>query len=288
MKDNIKFKYIDTNGITLHVALAGPEDGELVILLHGFPEFWYGYRHQIDALVEAGYRVAVPDQRGYNKSDKPGGRRAYAIDILARDIVGLIKSLNRKDAVIIGHDWGGAVGWQLARTEPEMVRKFIAVNMPHMGVFPSAFLKVPSQLIRSLYMEFFQIPILPEKLMRSKNFKHMAKGIQRTGKSGAFKDDDLEMYMNAWRERGALSGMLNWYRALPFSLSHINTDKIQVPVKIIWGDKDLFLSKKLAVESLKFIDAEEVTWVHGATHWVLQEEPDIVNAEILKFLTVEK
>lgn len=282
--ENIELKYIDTNGITLHVALAGPEDGELVILLHGFPEFWYGWRHQIDALSRAGYRVAVPDQRGYNKSDKPRGRTSYRIDILAADIAGLIKSLNREDAFIIGHDWGGAVGWQLASAHPEAVRGFIAVNIPHMGVFPKVFLKAPSQLIRSLYMVFFQIPILPEKIMRSKNYENMAHGIQRTGKEGAFKDSELESYMNAWREPGALIGMLNWYRALPFSLKHIDTHKIDIPVKIIWGDKDPFLSKKLATESLKFIDTNEVIWIHGATHWVHQEEAEVVNKEILNFI----
>ena len=283
--ENIEFKYIDTNGITLHVALAGPEDGELVILLHGFPEFWYGWRNQIDALVRSGYRVAVPDQRGYNKSDKPAGRKAYTIDILAQDIAGLIKSMDREDAFIIGHDWGGAVGWHLAATHPEVVRGFIAVNIPHMGVFPRVLLQAPSQLIRSIYMAFFQLPILPERLMRTKDFEHMAKGIRRTGRAGAFTAGALESYKSAWREPGALSGMLNWYRALPFSINKINTDRINVPVKIIWGDKDPFLSKKLAAESLKFTDTREVTWVHGATHWVHLEEPHTVNREIFTFIT---
>ena len=284
MKDELEFQDIDTNGITLHVALRGPEDGELVILLHGFPDFWYGWRKQIDALAEAGYRVAAPDQRGYNMSDKPRGRKAYTINKLDEDITGLIKKLNRTEAVIIGHDWGGAVGWQLAGTHPEMVTKFIAINIPHMGVFPRALLKTPSQLIRSLYMVFFQIPILPEKLMSGRNFKNMAQVLKRISKKGAFNESDMKEYIKAWSKSGALTGMLNWYRALPLGMKHTNQKKIEVPVKIIWGEKDRFLSKELAKESLKFTDGEPVFWINGAGHWVNLEEPEIVNKEILNFL----
>lgn len=121
MDSNIEFEYIETNGITLHVAVTGSEDGELVILLHGFPDFWYGWRKQIEMLTEAGYRVAVPDQRGYRKSDKPKGKRAYVINELQQDIIGLIKYFKRENAVIIVHEWGGAVGWHLTSTHPELV-----------------------------------------------------------------------------------------------------------------------------------------------------------------------
>ena len=284
MDSNIEFKHIETNGITLHVAVTGPEDGELVILLHGFPDFWYGWRKQIYALSEAGYRVAVPDQRGYNKSDKPKGKRAYVINELGQDIIGLIKHFKREDALIIGHDWGGAVGWHLASTHPEFVQKFIAINIPHMGVFPKALLKTPSQLIKSLYIAFFQIPFLPEKIMNGRNFKNMAQILKGSSKKGTFKENDIKEYKKAWRRYGALTAMLNWYRTLPASMNHIIKEKIEVPVKIIWGEKDRFLSKSLAEESLKFINAASVTWIKGATHWVNQEEADAVNKEILSFL----
>ena len=284
MDSNIEFKHIETNGITLHVAVTGPEDGELVILLHGFPDFWYGWRKQIYALSEAGYRVAVTDQRGYNKSDKPKGKRAYVINELGQDIIGLIKHFKREDALIIGHDWGGAVGWHLASTHPEFVQKFIAINIPHMGVFPKALLKTPSQLIKSLYIAFFQIPLLPEKIMNGRNFKNMVQILKGSSKKGTFKENDIKEYKKAWRKSGALTAMLNWYRTLPASMKHISKEKIEVPVKIIWGEKDRFLSKSLAEESLKFINAALVTWVKGATHWVNQEEADAVNKEILSFL----
>lgn len=284
MDSNIEFKYIETNGITLHVAVTGPEDGELVILLHGFPDFWYGWRKQIYTLREAGYRVAVPDQRGYNKSDKPKGKKAYVINELGQDIIGLIKHFKREDALIIGHDWGGAVGWYLASTHPKFVQKFIAINIPHMGVFPKALLKTPSQLIKSLYIAFFQIPLLPEKIMNGKNFKNMVQILKGSSKKGTFKENDIKEYKKAWRKSGALTAMLNWYRRLPASMKHISKEKIEVPVKIIWGEKDRFLSKSLAEESLKFINAASVTWIKGATHWVNQEEADAVNKEILSFL----
>lgn len=284
MTNDIEFEYIETNGITLHVAVTGPEDGKLVILLHGFPDFWYGWRRQIKMLAEAGYRVAVPDQRGYNKSDKPKGKKAYVINELQQDIIGLIKHFKREDAVIIGHDWGGAVGWHLTSTHPKLLQKFIAINIPHMGVFPKALLKTPSQLIKSLYMIFFQIPILPEKILNGRNFKNAAQVLKSSSKKGTFTESDIKEYKRAWSKSGALTGMLNWYRALPLSWKHISKQKIEVPVKIIWGEKDSFLSKSLAEESLQFINATSVTWINGATHWVNQEEPDVVNKEILEFL----
>lgn len=284
MESNIEFEYIETNGITLHVAVTGPEDGELVILLHGFPDFWYGWRKQIEVLTEAGYRVAVPDQRGYNKSDKSKGKKAYVINELGQDIIGLIKHFKREDAVIIGHDWGGAVGWHLTSTHPELVQKFIAINIPHMGIFPKALLKTPSQLIKSLYMVFFQIPILPEIKLSGRNFKNTAQVLKSSSRKGTFTESDIREYKRAWSKSGALTAMLNWYRALPSSMKHIKKDKIEVPVKIIWGEKDRFLSKTLAEESLQFINATSVTWIKGATHWVNQEEADVVNKEILKVL----
>lgn len=284
MTNDIEFEYIETNGITLHVAVTGPEDGNLVIVLHGFPDFWYGWRKQIKMLAEAGYRVVVPDQRGYNKSDKPKGKRAYVIDELQQDIIGLIKHYKRRDAVIIGHDWGGAVGWHLTSTHPELVQKFISINIPHMGVFPQALLKTPSQLIKSLYMVFFQIPVLPEKILGIRNFKNTAQVLKGSSKKGTFIESDIGEYKQAWSKSGALTGMLNWYRALPLSWKHINKENIKVPVKIIWGEKDRFLSKRLAEESLQFINATSVTLINRATHWVNQEEAETVNKEILKFL----
>ncbi|MFE4764858.1 epoxide hydrolase EphM, partial [Bacillus mycoides] len=128
--DGVKCQFVNTNGITLHVAAAGPEDGPLIVLLHGFPEFWYGWKNQIKPLGDAGYRVIAPDQRGYNLSDKPEGIDSYRIDTLRDDIIGLITQFTDEKAIVIGHDWGGAVAWHLASTRPEYLEKLIAINIP--------------------------------------------------------------------------------------------------------------------------------------------------------------
>ncbi|WP_411843295.1 alpha/beta fold hydrolase [Salinicoccus sp. HZC-1] len=282
---NIEFEYIQTNGIELHAAVSGPEDGDLVILLHGFPEFWFSWRRQIRVLAEAGYRVVVPDQRGYNKSDKPDGIRAYGIDTLRDDIIGLIHHFERKDAAIIGHDWGGAVGWHLAGTHPELVRCFVAINMPHLAVLPKVMLTTPLQWLRSSYILFFQAPKVPEAILSSNDYRYMELALKTTSKKGTFTEKELGGYNISWEKPKALTSMLNWYRAMPRSMKNIKrSGRIDVPVKIIWGTGDQFLSKKLAEESLKFIDSDSVIWVDEATHWVHQEQPDVVNGQLIRFL----
>src|SRR5579883_3084125 len=131
IRSTVRFSRHATNGVTLHVAEAGPADGRLVVLLHGFPEFWYGWRHQIDALADAGYRVLIPDQRGYNLSDKPKGRAAYDIDLLAADVLGLVDGLGQRQFLLVGHDWGAGVGWWIALQHPERLEKFAALCAPH-------------------------------------------------------------------------------------------------------------------------------------------------------------
>lgn len=285
MLADIDFEYIKTNGIELHVAISGPEDGDLVILLHGFPEFWFSWRKQIGALAAEGFRVAVPDQRGYNKSGKPKGRCSFEIDRLQKDVIGLIEHFGRKDAAIIGHDWGGAVAWHLAGTNPHLVRRMVIINMPHPSALPKVMLKRPLQWLRSSYILFFQLPKVPEKILSSSNFGMMEKALQYTSRKGIFKHDELAAYKTAWAEPKALESMLNWYRAVPFSWREIEKNmQINVPSKIIWGTGDQFLSKQLAEESLKFIDVNSVTWVEGATHWVHQEEPEFVNEQLIQFL----
>ncbi|TVT28244.1 alpha/beta hydrolase [Salinicoccus cyprini] len=281
---DIEFEYIQTNGIQLHVAVSGPEDGELVVLLHGFPEFWFSWRKQIRVLAGAGYRVVAPDQRGYNKSDKPEGKNAYSINKLEQDIAGLIEYYGYDNAAVIGHDWGGGVAWQLAGTHPEKVNRLVVLNMPHPAAFPKVLAKTPSQGLRSSYMLFFQIPMLPEKIMSSKDYAYMAQALVQTSRKGTFTEDDLDAYRIAWARPRALTSMLNWYRALPANMKHIPKHTIEMPVKIIWGTGDQFLSKKLAEESLKYASSSSVEWVEEGTHWVHQEQPEYVNEQILQFL----
>ncbi|QDI91285.1 alpha/beta hydrolase [Salicibibacter halophilus] len=282
---NLDFLYVQTNGIELHVATAGPKEGELVILLHGFPEFWFGWRKQIQPLANAGYKVVVPDQRGYNKSQKPAGIRSYEINQLQNDVIGLINYFQRDHATIIGHDWGGAVAWHLASTHPHKVRQLIVINIPHPGVFPKVMATTPSQWLRSSYMLFFQFPKVPESILSNNNFKIMKQAIQYSSRRGTFTQDDLAAYKTAWQKPKAITSMLNWYRAISISMLSVRKSfPINVPTKIIWGTGDHFLSKALAKESLKFIESGSGIWVEEATHWVHQEQPELVNDQLIRFL----
>lgn len=271
------------NGHDFHVKIAGDEAGELVVLLHGFPEFWYGWRHQIDALAYRGYRVVIPDQRGYNKSDKPEGVREYHIDKLRDDVEAIIHHYNKDRAIVIGHDWGGAVGWHLASTRPALVEKFIAINIPHPAVMPEVMKRHPKQMFKSLYMLFFQVPGIPEKFLSMNHFKMMERVLEKTSHKNTFTAADLDEYHNAWSQNGALTAMLNWYRAAPGSLQSMEK-KVEVPAKIIWGLGDRFLSRELAEESFKLLDDGEIAWIENATHWVNHEEAAMVNRHILRFI----
>lgn len=282
---NVEFRYIETNGITLHAAIAGPEDGPLAILLHGFPEFWYAWHHQIGPLAEEGYRVVVPDQRGYNLSDKPTGIDRYVIDELRDDIIGLIRHFGRQKAYIIGHDWGGAVGWHLAASRPEYVERLIVTNMPHPHAMPRVMKKHPLQVIRSSYIAFFQLPDLPEKLFEAGDFSSLKEGLTRTSRPGTFTNADLEQYEAAWSQPGTLSAMLGWYRALrQGSFNQVPKTAVTVPVRLIWGMGDQFLSDALAKESLEFCEDGEGVFIGEATHWVNREQPKLVNQMISRFL----
>lgn len=276
-------KYIDLKDITLHMKVAGDAAGEPVILLHGFPEFWYGWRHQIEALANEGYRVIVPDQRGYNKSGKPDGTDAYHIDKLRDDVIGIMDHFGIDQANVAGHDWGGAVGWHLAGTRPRRVKKFIAVNIPHPAVMPEAVKKYPKQIFKSLYIGFFQIPGAPEKMLSMNGYQYMARALTATSRKNTFSKEDIECYKASWAEDGALTGMLNWYRAAPKSMRALQKD-VAVPTQIIWGTGDQFLSKELAEESFKLSASGDIAWIEAATHWVMHERPEIVNRHMLRFL----
>lgn len=282
---DVDFRLIETNGIRLHTAIAGPVDGQLVVLLHGFPEFSYGFHRQMEFLAANGYRVVVPDQRGYYLSDKPALIEDYTIDKLRDDIVGLIEAFGETSAIVIGHDWGGAVAWHLAASKPDYVKKLVAINIPHPAAMPSVLSKNPLQWLKSSYMAFFQLPEVPEKLMAANGFESMKQAIKGTARPDAFTDQELERYKEAWSQPGALTGMLNWYRALrKGSLMQVPKTPIGMPVRILWGLGDQFLSPMLATESLKYCQDAELVWIGEATHWVHHEQPAIVNRLIKEFL----
>lgn len=275
---------IATNGIHLHAVEAGPEDGPLLILLHGFPEFWYGWRSQIAPLAGAGFRVLVPDQRGYNTSDKPRGVRAYNLDLLALDIVGLIDDAGREKAYVAAHDWGGMVGWWLGFKHADRLERLALINIPHPSVMQKALRKSPAQRKRSSYMFFYQLPWLPERLLRKNDYKYLAKALKVTSRPGTFTDEDIRMYKEAWSQPGALTTMLNWYRMiLRTRPSRPPSSRVTVPTLMIWGTKDRFLGEEMAQPSIERCDRGRLARIEEATHWVQHEEPDRVNALIADF-----
>jgi len=275
---------VATNGVQLHVVQCGPAAGPLVVLLHGFPEFWYGWRHQIAALAAAGFRVWVPDQRGYNLSDKPRPVRGYVVDELARDVVGLIDAAGHATAAVVGHDWGAAVAWHLAAQHPARVRRVAVLNVPHPQVMGPALLRKPGQLLRSWYMFFFQVPGLPEVLVRLRGWWLARQALRRTSRPGTFTPADLALYQEAWSQPRAMRSMINWYRAAGRLARRLGrTGRIEVPVHIIWGERDAFLKPELARESLAFCEQGQLTYL-PATHWVQHEEAVAVNKLLLEFL----
>lgn len=285
MDDTIlRHRTIATNGIRLHAVEAGPEDGPLLVLLHGFPEFWYGWHKQIAPLAEVGFRVLAPDQRGYNTSDKPRGVRAYNLDLLALDVVGLIDEAGREKAYVVAHDWGGMVGWWLGFKHAHRLERLAVLNAPHPAVMERALRKSSAQRKRSWYMFFYQLPWLPERTLRKKDYRYLAKALQWTSRRGTFTDEDVRIYKEAWSQPGALTTMLNWYRMMLWARpSRPPGSRVTVPTLMIWGTKDRFLGEELAQPSIDRCDQGLLARIEEATHWVQHEEPGRVNALIADF-----
>jgi pimeloyl-ACP methyl ester carboxylesterase len=279
-----RHRTVATNGIHLHVVEAGPESGPLLILLHGFPEFWYGWRHQIEPLAAAGFHVLAPDQRGYNLSDKPASIPAYNIDHLARDIVGLIDEAGAAKACVAGHDWGGAVGWWLGVKHPERLEKLALLNIPHPLVMRRAIRKDPAQRKKSSYIFFFQLPWLPERTFRANNFAMGARSLQASSRPGTFSDADLELYREAWSQPDEVRSMIHWYRAsLRAQPERPASPRVRVPTLLLWGEQDRFLGREMAQPSIDLCDDGRLVFVAEASHWIQHEEPERVTRELLGF-----
>ena len=278
---------VTTDGTTLHVVKAGPEDGDPIVLLHGFPEFWYGWRDQIGALADAGYRVWVPDQRGYNRSDKPQSIEAYTIDELSRDVLGVIDATGAEAVPLVGHDWGAAVTWFTLLAHPERVNRGVTMNVPHPAVFQEYLPGNLNQMKKSWYMFFFQLPVLPEVLFSAGDWRGLRWFVDTSNREDTFTDADLERYKEAWSRPGAFTGMLNWYRAL-FQADEGSADptemEIQPPTMVVWGVQDAYLHRGMAEDSIQYCAHGRLELVEDATHWVQHERADRVNDLLLEFL----
>ena len=282
---DLEHSYIETNGIRLHVVQAGPQSGPPVILLHGFPENWLCWRRQIPALVEAGCRVIIPDQRGYNLSDKPEGVKAFSMGELVKDVIGLIDALGYEKVNLVGHDWGAAVAWVVANQHPERLHRLGILNVPHPEVMKRFLKRDLEQLRRSWYILFFQLPWLPEALMRAQDWRAMIRALRDSGRTHTFTDEDIEKYKEAWSQPGALTAMLNWYRAaVRFQMPDMKDARIRVPTLMMWGMKDMALSHRLARPSMDYCEEGNLILFPEATHWVQLDEADSVNHYLADFL----
>jgi len=281
----LEHTYIKTNGIQLHVVQAGPKSGTPVLLLHGFPEFWYGWRKQIPVLAQAGCRVIVPDQRGYNLSDKPKGIKAYRVEALVEDVCGLIDTLEYEKVNLVGHDWGALIAWILAIKYPEQLHHLGIINVPHPAMMRRFLSRDFEQMRRSLYALFFQLPWLPEMILRAGNWRVAASGMRRSAKNNAFTDEDIEKYKEAWSKPGAMTAMLNWYRAALWYRPRSTSDmRVHVPTLMLWGVNDVALTYRMARPSIDYCDEGNLTFFPDATHWVHHEEADDLNHMLIDFL----
>ena len=277
---NLSFKNGD---IGLHAVAAGPKVAPVVVLLHGFPEFWYGWDRQIEPLAVAGFRVIVPDQRGYNLSSKPADVAAYALTELVSDVIAIADQLGQEKIFLAGHDWGAAVAWSTALLHPQRVAKLAVLNVPHPSVMRKFLSTRPRQILRSWYMFFFQLPWLPEALFSAFNFRIGSRSLLRSSRPGTFSVEDLAKYRAAWSQPGTLTAVMNWYRALFRTRAKFPDKTVRVPTRILWGERDDFLLTEMAHESLRYCTNADLFTFANASHWLQHEEPARVSELLIDF-----
>ncbi len=285
--DDIQFRYYDVPGGRLHCAMTGPKDGPLVVLLHGFPQFWYSWRGIAPRLAAAGLRVLAPDQRGYNLSGKTG---PYTLVTLTRDVATLIHAEGRERAHIVGHDWGGAVAWALASAQPALVERLGVINLPHLRAFLNAGLRGNlTQLGKSYYIGVIQIPRLPEAALSANRYLGLKRALTTTSLPGTYSEEDLQRYVTAWAKPGALAAMLGWYRAMPAQIARRQLEPymgtIAAPTLVLFGERDVALDVRVAVEGMRYVPNGRLVRFPENTHWLPEERPADVADLLSEHLT---
>ncbi len=270
---DFSFHYVDLPGARLHCAEMGPADGPLVVLLHGFPQFWYAWRDIAPRLADAGYRVVAPDQRGYNFSSKRG---PFTVNALTQDIVNLVNALGRPRAHIVGHDWGGAIAWALGSARPEVVDRLAVINLPHLKSFFTAALRGNlTQLAKSYYIGLIQIPRLPEAALSANGFRGMKKALTDSALPGTYSDEVLRRYVSAWAKPGALRAMLGWYRAIPAQAARNQLQPymqaIAARTLVLFGERDVALDVRVAVEGMKDVPNGRLIRFPDNSHFLPEE-----------------
>jgi pimeloyl-ACP methyl ester carboxylesterase len=279
---------VATNGIHLEVATVGAGD-RLALCLHGFPECAYSWRHQFPVLARLGYRVWAPNLRGYGNSDSPQDVAAYGTDVLVDDVAGLIRASHAKEVVVIAHDWGGFLAWVLAMRQPALIDRLVICNLPH----PACFFregKRPVQFLRSWYMLWFQIPLLPEAILGFGNAYGIGQMFLRTTRDRSrFPAEVIAVYRGNASRPGGLRGMIHWYRALlrggGWRKVARSYPRIEIPTLLLWGDADPFLSIRTTRGTEQYVSNLTFRVLPRVSHWVQQEAPEAVNSMLEAWLT---
>ncbi len=267
------------NGLTFEVTDTGPADGRTVILLHGFPEDRYCWERLARSLADAGYRTLAPDQRGYSPAARPAGRRSYALEVLAGDILALANAAGVDRFDVVGHDWGAAVAWFLAGGHGNRTRSLTALSVPHPRAMAEALTR-SAQSLRSWYMLFFQIPVVPEWALSWSGGSRLVDQLEQTGLDG----DSARRYARRASTPGALTGPLNWYRALPFDLRS-QVGPVAAPTLFIWGGRDRFVTEMAANRCGRHVSGP-FTFVPlpEADHWLPSSWAHLVAPPLLRHL----
>ncbi len=279
----VESTYREVNGIQLHVVAAGDPGAPLVVLLHGHPDFWYGWRSQLISLAEAGFRVVVPDQRGCNLSEAPDGIDAYRQSELSADVRELIHSEGRESAHVVGHDFGGFVAWNLALREPSMVDRLGILNVPHPTVYRNTLRASPQQIVRSWYVWFYQLPKLPEWALSRNDMENMVDSLEITSNPDTFDEETIDRYLAAWRHTG-VGPRVNWYRGFRRS-ERPSRDTVTQPTLICWGEDDIALLPSMAEKSVEHCENGRLRMFPGASHWVQHDEREEVTEALLRHLS---
>jgi pimeloyl-ACP methyl ester carboxylesterase len=276
--------YAEVGDVRLHYVEIG--DGPMVVLLHGFPEFWFGWRLQLKPLAAAGFRVVAPDTRGYNLSSKPAGVAAYSADKLADDIRGLIRELGAESAMVVGHDWGGTIAWTMAMKYPEVVDRLAVLDAAHPRKLQEG-LPHPRQLTRSWYFFFFALPAVPERVVRSDRFRFFRRFLRDA--DPAYTPQEMDRYVEAWSQTGAPTAMINYYRSSVRASqkeAKAAIRPISAPTLVIWGQRDRYLGPTLAEPHRDDVpNLERVERLPNASHWVHHDQAERVNQLLIDFFS---
>ena len=287
----VEERLFDVKNVRLEVTSCGTGD-KLALCLHGFPEHAYSWRHQVPMLVKMGYRVWVPNLRGYGRSDKPSGAHNYALGELIQDIAGLLDIAKAKDVTLIGHDWGAMIAWEFALRRIRPIDRLVILNVPHPAIFAGR-VREPYQRKRSWYMWFFQIPFVPEFLLKLNGAQLVGRMMKKTASVGtAFTPEVLHVYKDNALRPGAMTAMVNYYRANFFRkapeglTSEPGVPVIDIPTLMIWGEDDTALDLRLVPGTDKYVKHLTVKTLPHVAHWVQQEAPDQVNDLLQSWLAM--